>query len=178
MDRKLLSKQKTVGGFITRCALERTSSAPPLWLSKDELLMNHDAFLGFKSHDLLVGSGYAWCCYCFSIQKHNSIYIGTMYWTNSCTVGYKDGKIVQYINGICVIYFRYKWFYAINYWKSKKHGGIPKLRSFQIFSPLCVIGVVWAIQLLECYTATIVQNIHCVVSQKLLLGAVGYELTR
>ena len=56
--------------------------------------------------------------------------------------------------------------------------GIHKLRSFQIFSPLCVIGVVWAIQLLECYTAVIVQNIHCVVSQKLLLGAVGYELTR
>ena len=62
--------------------------------------------------------------------------------------------------------------------KAKKHGGIPKLCSFQIFSPLCVIGVVWAIQLLECYTAVIVQNIHCVVSQKLLLGAVGYELTR
>ena len=52
-DGKLLSNQTTVGGFITRCALERTSSAPPLWLSKDELLMNHDAFLGFKSHDLL-----------------------------------------------------------------------------------------------------------------------------
>ena len=31
-DGKLLSNQTTVGGFITRCAFERTSSAPPLWL--------------------------------------------------------------------------------------------------------------------------------------------------